>query len=48
MNISEGPFTGDKQLSTLGYGDGSLRITNDLPIRMIIVGLFGEMEADRI
>lgn len=48
MNESEALFTGDKQVSTLGYGNGSLVITNDLPLPFELIGIFGEMEVNKV
>jgi hypothetical protein len=48
MDTPEGMRTTDLQVSTLGYSKGEIQISNELPYPLTILGVFGEMTAEKI
>jgi hypothetical protein len=43
MGFRQPDLTGDVTVNNLGYNDGSIKITQSLPYKLTITGLFGKM-----
>jgi len=48
MNYREQNFTGDVTVTNLGYGDGSIVVSQSLPYRLTLTGLFGKMAQNKL
>jgi hypothetical protein len=48
MNYRENTLTGDITVSNLGHNDGSINITQSLPYRLTLTGIFGKMSQNKV
>lgn len=48
MGYREPNITGDVSVTNLGHGDGSVMVTQSLPYRLTLTGLFGKMSQDKL
>ena len=48
MGFRQPDLTGDVTVNNLGYNDGSIKITQSLPYKLTITGLFGKMTQNTI
>jgi hypothetical protein len=48
MDYREPNITGDVTVTNLGFGDGSVTVSQSLPYKLILTGLFGKMTQNKL
>ena len=48
MDTSQAPVSDDVQVSSLGYEQGNITIYSNLPYKLFIIGVFGELATEQV
>ena len=48
MGYRQPDLTGDVTVNSLGYDEGSIKVTQSLPYKLTITGLFGKMTQNKL